>query len=485
ETTFGIRTIRFDPDQGFFLNGKHVKIKGTCNHHDFAGVGIGLPDRCHVFKIEKLKEMGSNAYRCAHHPHATEILDACDRLGMLVMDENRRLGDTPEILGQVASMVLRDRNHPSIIMWSMCNEEWTYQGTERGAQMFLAMKEIVLRHDKTRPVTCAMNAGFGQGISLVEDLQGFNYNVGAYDSFRAAFPLKPCYASETASHVSDRGVYVEDRERGYCPAYWGNPEPSWRPIAEREWMAGSFVWTGFDYRGEPSPFNWPNISSHFGILDTCGFPKDSYWYYKAWWKDEPLVHVFPHWNLAGREGQEIPVWCYGNTEKVELVVNGKSFGVQDMPRWSHVEWTVPYEPGVIEVRGYNAGKLVASKRVETTGQPAKLALSPDRTQILADNQDVAIVAVSVLDAAGRVVPTANNMVTFRVEGPGRILGVGNGDPSCHEPDKASRRSAFSGHCLVIVQAGDKPGPIRLLARSAGLETATVVIKSTKSNIRCL
>lgn len=482
ETTFGIRTIRFDPDRGFFLNGKPVKIKGTCNHQDFAGVGIALPDRCHVFKIEKLKEMGSNAYRCAHHPHATEILDACDRLGMLVMDENRRLGDSEEILGQVESMVLRDRNHPSVIMWSMCNEEWAYQGTERGAQMFLAMKEVVLRHDKTRPVTCAMNGGFGQGISLVEDLQGFNYNVDAYDKFRAAFPLKPCFGSETASHVSDRGVYQEDREGGYCPAYWGNPEPSWRPIAEREWMAGSFVWTGFDYRGEPSPYNWPCISSHFGILDTCGFPKDSYWYYKAWWKNEPIVHVFPHWNLAGREGQEIPVWCYGNTEKVELIVNGKSFGVRDMPRWSHVEWKVPYEPGVLEVRGYNAGKLVASERIETTGPPAKLQLSPDRTQILADNQDVAMVAVSVLDAAGRVVPTANNVVTFRVEGPGRILGVGNGDPSCHEPDKASRRSAFNGHCLVIVQAADKPGTIRLLARSPGLETASVVIKSTGGDI---
>ena len=484
-TTFGIRTIRFDPDRGFFLNGKHVKIMGTCNHQDFAGVGIALPDRCHVFKIEKLKQMGSNAYRCAHHPHATEILDACDRLGMLVMDENRRLGASEEILGQVESMVLRDRNHPSVIMWSMCNEEWAYQGTERGAQMFSAMKQTVLRHDSTRPVTCAMNGGFGQGISLVQDLQGFNYNPGAYDGFHAAFPHIPCFGSETASHVSDRGVLEQDQERGYCPIYWGNPEPSWRPIAEREWMAGSFVWTGFDYRGEPSPYNWPCIGSHFGILDTCGFPKDSYWYYKAWWGDEPVVHILPHWTWPGREGREISVWCYGNTEKVELFLNGRSLGVREMPRWGHVEWKVAYERGVLEARGYKGDAVVATDRVETAGPPAKLRLDPDRTSILADNQDVAIVAVSVLDAAGRIVPTAGNMVTFRVEGPGRILGVGNGDPSCHEPDKASRRSAFNGHCLAILQAADKPGFIRLLARSAGLEMASVVIRATRSDMPCL
>jgi beta-galactosidase len=393
------------------------------------------------------------------------------------MDENRKLGESPEILGQVESMVLRDRNHPSVVMWSMCNEEWSWQATQKGADMFMAMRKVVLDHDQTRPVTCAMNGGYGQGISLVEDLVGFNYNTQAYGPFRAGFPDKRCFGSETASHVSSRGKYAQDKEGGYCPEYWGNPEPSWRPIAERDWMAGAFVWTGFDYRGEPSPYNWPCISSHFGILDTCGFPKESYWYYKAWWGAKPTVHALPHWNWAGREGQEIDVWAYGNTERVELVLNGRSLGAKEMPRWGHVEWKVAYAPGAFEARGITGGKVIATDKVETTGPPAALSLVPDRAQILADTEDVAIVAVAVRDGQGRIVPTADDLVSFRVAGPGRIIGVGNGDPSCHEPDKAWRRSAFAGRCLVIVQATDRPGRIVLTARSGNLAPAQVTVTS--------
>jgi beta-galactosidase len=471
---FGIRTIRFDADKGFFLNGEHVKLKGTCNHQDLVGVGIALPDRMHVWRIQKLKEMGSNAYRCSHNPPAQELLDACDRLGMVVMDENRHLGSSPEILGQVESMVTRDRNHPSIIMWSMCNEEGA-QGTDRGKQMFSAMMDVVRRHDTTRPITCAMNGGWGSGITGVEDLQGFNYNPGQYDPFHKAFPKMPVYASETASHVSDRGMYENSRERGYVSEYGGNPEPSWKPVAERDFVAGSFVWTGFDYRGEPSPYDWPCIASHFGIMDLCGFPKDSWWYYKAWWGDKPLVHILPHWNWAGKTGQEISVWCYGNTQRVELLLNGVSVGIKDMPRYGHVEWRVKYAPGVLEARGLTDGKVVATDKRETTRDPVRIQLQPVNTQIAADNEDVAIIPVAILDARGRVVPTADNEVSFRITGPGRIAGVGNGDSSSHEPDKARSRRAFNGYCMVIVQATQKAGEIKLTATSPGLKEASVVV----------
>ena len=474
ETPFGIRTIRFDKDKGFFLNGKSVKIKGTCNHQDFAGIGVALPDRVHVYKIEKLKAMGSNAYRCSHHPYAPEILDACDRLGMLVMDENRKLGDSPEILGQVESMVRRDRNHPSIIMWSMCNEE-SQQGTASGARMFSNMKNLVTSLDTTRPVTCAMNYGWGKdGISMVTDLQGFNYNLDAYDGFHAQFPDIPTYASETASTLTTRGEYANDRERGYVTSF-NATDQTWKSVAERPFMAGSFVWTGFDYRGEPTPYDWPCISSHFGIMDTCGFPKDNYWYYLSWWGAKPVAHVMPHWNWPGKEGQNVDVRVFSNCETVELLLNGRSLGTKAMPRYEHVDWQVPYEAGRLEVRGANGGALVAKDAVETTGAPAAIRVRPDRKAILADGEDVSIIAVDVLDAKGRVVPTADDLVTFSVTGSARVIGVGNGDPSSHEADKTNKRHAFNGHCMVIVQAGTKPGPFIVKATSPGLTSASATI----------
>ena len=478
DTTFGLRTLRYDADKGFFLNGQPLKLQGTCNHQDFGGVGIALPDSLHDYRIRKLKGIGSNAYRCSHNPPAEELLDACDRLGMVVMDENRHLGSSPDVLDQVASMVERDRNHPSIIMWSMCNEEGA-QGTPQGQKMFSAMMDVVHRYDKTRPISCAMNGGWGSGITNVEDLQGFNYSPNQYDGFHASHPKMPIFGSETASHVSDRGEYTEDKPHGYCDVHWGYPEGSWKPVAERDFVAGSFVWTGFDYRGEPSPYDWPCISSHFGIIDTCGFWKDAAWYYKAWWGDKPVVHAFPNWTLPGREGQEIEVWCYGNTEQVELFVNGQSVGVQNMPRWQHVAWRVKYEPGVLEVRGLNGGKVVATEKTETTTAPVSLQATPDRTSILSDNEDIVPVAVAILDDHGRPCPNASDEVSFTVEGPAKIAGVGNGDASSHEPDKASKRHAYHGYCMVFVQSTFKPGQIRLTATAPNLKPATVTLKSAK------
>jgi len=474
-TPYGIRTIRFDAAEGFFLNGKRVEIKGTCNHQDFAGIGTALPDYVHFYKLKKLKEMGSNGYRCSHHPYAPELMDYADQLGFLVMDENRKLGDSPEILSQVESMVRRDRNHPSVIIWSMCNEEGL-QGTPEGARMFAAMKAATRRLDTTRPVSCAMNGGFGSGISGTQEIQGFNYSTGEYDKFHSMFTNQPCYGSETASTLTTRGEYADNKGKCFVTSY-NLTEWAWKPIAERPWMAGGFVWTGFDYRGEPTPYGWPCINSHFGIMDTCGFPKDNYYYYLAVWKDKPVVHIMPHWNWPGKEGQNIRVVTFSNCERVELLLNGKSIGSQDVERLTHLDWNVPYAAGKLVAIGTIGGKEVTRDTVETTGTPAKIRLRSDRTKILADGEDVAIIPVDILDSNNRVVPTADNLVTFEVKGQGTIDGVGNGNPSDLDPDKANQRHAFNGHCMVIVRPTEKAGSITITAGSVGLEGAAVTVVS--------
>ncbi len=478
ETRFGIRSIRFDPDRGFLLNGKPVKLKGTCNHQDFAGVGVALPDALNAYKIRTLKAWGANAYRCSHHPPTPELLDACDRLGMLVMDENRHLGDTDEILGQVEAMVRRDRNHPSIVIWSTCNEEWN-QGTELAAKQGKEIRDMLRNLDGTRPVTSAMNQrnAWGKGLTTVEDVQGTNYNPEGYDDFHRAHPTMPMVSTESHSTTTTRGVYWSDTTAGFVSSFNGNTEYCWRMVAERDFVAGTFVWTGFDYRGEPTPYGWPCISSHFGFLDTLGFPKDDAFYYRAWWGNAPSVHVFPHWNAEGKPaGKPVPVRCYGNTERVELFVNGRSVGAKPMPKYGHVDWEVPYEPGTLVIKGFNGTVEAASETVETTGKPAAIRLVPDRADLTADGVDVAVVRVEIVDAKGRVVPTANNEVQFTVSG-GTILGVGNGNPSSHEPDRATRRHAFNGLCGVLLQSSTTPGPITLRATARGLASGTAILKS--------
>jgi beta-galactosidase len=489
-TTFGIRRIKFDPNEGFFLNGKPVKIKGTCNHQDHAGVGSALPDRIQYYRIEKLKEMGVNGYRTSHNPPTPELLDACDQLGMLVMDETRTMSSDSEALSQLERLIRRDRNHPSVILWSLGNEE-PEQGTERGARIVATMKRLARRLDPSRPVTIAMNYAWGHGVSGVVDVQGFNYKHGPeIDDFHRRFSQQPTIGSEVASTVSTRGIYANDKEQGYVSAYdvnfprWGaTAEVWWKIYAGRRFLAGGFVWTGFDYRGEPTPYGWPCINSHFGIMDTCGFPKDNYYYYQSWWSDKPVLHLFPHWNWPGKEGQEIEVWCHTNLEKVELFLDGGSLGVKEVPRYEHVAWKVPYKPGTLEARGYKGGQQVLVAKRETVGGPAKLLLRPDRPQIQADGQDVSLVEVQVLDKEGSIVPVADNEIVFQVSGPGRIIGVGNGDPSSHEPDKAHKRRAFNGLCMVIVQSRKEPGEIRLEASSPGLEPVTLAIASVKATLR--
>ncbi|RYG32199.1 DUF4982 domain-containing protein, partial [bacterium] len=496
---FGIRSMRWDKDAGFFLNGKRTMLKGTCNHQDHAGVGVAIPDRLFEWRIKKLKAMGSNAYRCSHNPPATELLDACDRLGMLVLDETRHLGDattaksptgTPyKELSELTRMVLRDRNHPSIIAWSLFNEE-PLQGTDEGARIFQAMEKRVKEIDPTREVTGAMNFGFNAGIQKVSRVFGFNYSLWAYDDVRKKDPGLALFGSETASAVSTRGIYANDKERGYVSAYdvnhpeWGaTAEKAWKEVVKRPYMAGAFVWTGFDYKGEPTPYGWPCINSHFGILDICGFPKDTFWYYKSWWGDQPVVYLLPHWNWPGKEGETINVWAHSNADTVELFLNGRSLGTKTMERLGHLEWDVPYEPGKLEARGYRNGAVIASDVVETAGAPASVRLKTDVRRLMADHEDVALVEVEILDAQGRVAPTADNPVRFSVVGPGAIAGVGNGDPSSHEPDKASQRKAFNGRCMALVQTTNQTGKIVLRAESPGLKGASVEFATVPSKNR--
>jgi beta-galactosidase len=493
ETPFGIRTIRFDPNDGFFLNGKRLELKGTCNHQDHAGVGSALPDRLHEFRVQKLKEMGCNAWRTAHNPPAPEVLDACDRLGMLVLDETRLFSSNDEGLSQLERMVRRDRNHPCVFAWSIANEEWSDQAVDRGRRIAETLRRFVHQLDPSRLVTGAMDSGYenGKGISLAIDVQGFNYQRENIDAFHAKNPALPLMGTETASAYSTRGVYVTDKDKGYVSAYDVNKpdyaataEQWWSFYAARPFLAGGFAWTGFDYRGEPSPYEWPCISSHFGILDTCGFPKDSFFYYQAWWSGKPVLHLFPHWNWEGKEGQPIDVWCFTNLEAVELFLNGRSLGRQAVAKNGHAMWKVPYEPGVIEVRATTGLPSTAPMATrETTGAPAKIVLRPDRATIAADGEDVSIVEVQVVDEKDRLVPTAGGLITFSATGGGKIIGVGNGDPSCHEPDHASARSAFNGLCLAIVQSTKQAGQIRVEATSPGLTSATVTITAQTATPR--
>jgi beta-galactosidase len=362
------------------------------------------------------------------------------------------------------------------------------------------MKRLVRRIDPSRLVTAAMNGGWGKGISSIVDVQGFNYSGGGpgkdtakhIDEFHQQFPKQPTVGTETASILSTRGIYVNDKQKGYVSAYDVNFRASllssegwWKVYDERPFLAGGFAWTGFDYRGEPSPYEWPCISSHYGILDTCGFPKDNYFYYQAWWSSKPVLHLLPHWNWSGTEkdGQEIDVWCHTNLESVELLLNGNSLGSKKVERNGHLEWKVKYAPGVLEARGWKNGQVLLTDKRETTGPPAKLVLRPDRSKIAADGEDLSVIAVEVADAQGRIVPTASNEVAFNISGPARLIGVGNGDPSCHESDKGDKRSAFNGLCMAFVQAVKQPGEVRVEISSAGLEGASVLIRTEAATPR--
>jgi beta-galactosidase len=479
-TLCGFRTQRFDPDHGFFLNDRPVKIQGVCIHQDHAGVGVALSDSIIDFRLRRLKALGCNAIRSSHNAPTAELLDAADRLGFLVMDENRLFDTAPEYLAILEWMVRRDRNHPSVILWSVFNEE-PLQGRREGYEMVRRMAAAVKRLDATRPVTAAMNNGMfaPKNVSQAVDVVGFNYQIAQYDRFHAANPTKPMTSSEDTSAVSTRGEYATDMAAHLLTSYddvarpWGaTHRAAWKAIATRPYLAGAFAWTGFDYRGEPQPFEWPTVSSSFGIMDLCGFEKAAFFIHQAQWvKDRPILHLIPHWNWPGREGQAIRVVAMANTERVALILNGRLIGEQAVNPYEMNEWQVPYAPGRLEAVGRTGGKVVAHAVVETTGAPVALRLTPDRPGMAGDGRDAQPITVEALDAKGRSVPTANLPVNFEIAG-GRIIGLGNGDANSHEPEQGTARRLYNGLAQVIVQTDEGgSGALVLRARAEGLKPA--------------
>lgn len=487
-TFCGFRTIRFDAALGFFLNDQPTKLKGVCNHQDHAGVGVAVPDAMVEFRLAKLKEMGVNAYRSAHNPPSAHLLDLCDRLGILVMDENRNFNAAPEYLSQLRWMVRRDRNHPSVILWSVFNEE-PMQGTETGYQMVRRMSHEVKKLDVTRPVTAAMNGGFFDPVNVSQavDVVGFNYQVKSYDRFHEQNPQLPITSSEDVSGFMVRGAYVTDTSKHILDSYdtqyakWGTSHrDGWKAIAERPFMAGAFIWTGFDYHGEPSPFGWPSANSFFGAMDLCGFPKMAFYLHQAQWvTDKPVLHLVPHWNWPKDSiGRQIKVMALSNAELVKLYLNGKLIGEQQVDKYEMNTWQVPYQPGKLMAVGYVKGKEVSRFAVETTGPAVKLSLQPYRDAIDGNGRDAVPLTVQALDAAGRAVPNLNVMVDFHISGDGNIIGLGNGDPNAHEPEKGNKRSLFNGLAQVIVQGMElehTSGSVVITATARGLKPAKLQI----------
>ena len=489
KTRFGIRTIHFDAERGFFLNSKPVKLKGTCNHQDHAGVGVAVPDAVQYYRIRKLQEMGCNALRTSHNPPTPEFLDACDELGMLVFDETRMMSSNDEGLSQLGDLVRRDRNRPSVFMWSMGNEEGM-ANHERGVLILSAMKGHVEELDGTRPVSIAPTGAIATGGLAVLDVIGYNYMDPQAEAYHKEHPDRPVIGTETVSAVGTRGIYITDKAKGFVSSYdpytttgRASAEGWWRFCNARPWVSGGFVWTGFDYRGEPSPNGWPNISSQYGIIDTCGFPKDSFFYYQSWWTAKPVLHLFPHWNWSGYEGKKIALWVYSNLDRVELLVNGNSLGAKQVPRDGHVAWVVEYAPGVIEARGYQGDTVALTTKRETTGAPKKLVITADRKTLKADGEDVGMFAVEVRDAEGRLTPVTENDITFKVSGAGRLIGTGNGDPTNHQPDKGSMRKAFGGYCMGLVQTEKKAGRIKVEVSSPSLTSAEITVEVARVELR--
>lgn len=443
ETTFGIRTLRFDAKEGFFLNGKHLKLHGSDNHQDHAGVGAAMPDALQEFRIKKLKDFGCNIYRCSHNPPTPELLEVCDRLGMLVIDENRLMGVSSTHFNYMKRFMLRDRNHPCIISWSIGNEEWGIEGNELGAKIATTLQAFTKSIDSTRAITAAISGGWQKGISNVIDVMGVNYIAQINtDVHHEEFPNQPMWGTEEGSTNATRGIYFDDRNHNMIAAYDKRAnanarsiEEGWKHYVARDYLAGMCIWTGFDYRGEPTPFGFPSIGSYFGMLDQCGFAKDDLYYLRSWWTDKTTLHILPHWNHKGKEGQQIDVWAYSNCDEVELFLNKKSLGKKAMEKNGHLEWKVKYVPGTLEAIGLKNGKKIITDKVETTGTPVAVHLAAEKNTVLANKEDLAMITVEAFDNKDLHVPDAGNEITFSISGPGKIIGVGNGNPASLEADK--------------------------------------------------
>lgn len=490
-TPLGIRSFAFDANTGFSLNGTPMKINGVCNHHDLGALGAAVNYRALEKRMQMLKEMGANAVRTSHNPPAPELLDIADRLGFLVMDEAFDCwyaGKTEYDYGRffrewadtdIKDFVARDRNHPSVIIWSIGNEIAQAGDTTVVQQLLSAIHE----EDDTRPITQGYAAWVSTSdIKGLEDLVGINYDPSRYDSFHSDHPDWKLIASESSSALRSRGIYNNNNTQ--CSSYddfaagWGHTaEVSWRNVNTRDFIAGEFIWTGFDYIGEPTPYEWPAKSSYFGIIDTANFPKDIFYFYQSRWNyDGPtMAHIVPMDWTSWTPGQNVRVMVYSNADSVELFLNGSSLGSRNVdPSEAYVEWSVPFETGTLEARA-TKGATVVSDQVQTADAAAALTLQVDRDSIVADGRDLAFVTVNVVDGQGVLVPQANNSIDFAVYGPGEIAGVDNGNAISHESYKGTSRSAFSGKALAIVQATSTPGQITLSAASNGLAGDSIVI----------
>ena len=465
---YGYRTIAADADRGIILNGRPLKMKGVCNHQDHAGVGVAVPDAIQDYRVRALKEMGANAYRAAHNPPAKEILDACDRYGVLVMDEHRLFEASVEELFYLETMVRRDRNHPSVVFWSLFNEE-PLQNTPEGAAIFRRQRALVEKLDRSRLILGAMN-GNAEGAGQYMDAVGINYGLPVTTTAREKYPHLPILGTENCSPLSTRGgletsprgkiksgtpvgyendpQIMSDFDEEYPP--WGSTvRECWRYTREREWHGGMFIWTGFDYRGEPTPFKYPSVSSQFGLMDTCGFPKNAYYFTKACYSDKPMLHIAPHWNFA--IGDTVRVMTITNCDEVELFLNGVSLGRRKNDVTEQNEWQIAFEPGVLFAVGYRDGEMLICAERRTAGKAAMICLRADRDSLIGNGSDATTVRVSLMDENGNVLPTATDHVRFSITG-GRILGTGNGNPNSHEDDTKPCRDLFAGHAAAIIAA---------------------------------
>ncbi|MBD8737562.1 beta-galactosidase GalA [Sphingomonas sp. CFBP 13706] len=497
DTAIGFRTLRFDAARGFFLNGQPLKIKGVCAHQDHAGVGVAVPDSLWDYRLRRLKAMGANALRCAHNPPAAELLDAADRLGIMVMDEHRELSAADDTLDRLGWLIRRDRNHPSIILWSLCNEE-SLQSSAVGVAMIRRMKAVVRALDDSRPITAALNGAMFAAPNIADELDvvGFNYGTAQYDRYHAAYPDRPLLSSEDTSAYMTRGALRTYRAAHVLAdddsehAGWGlSHRAAWASIATRPFIAGGFVWTGFDYRGEPTPFDWPSVGASFGAMDQCGFAKSAFHIRRALWSDAPVIELSPHWTWPGLEGQPITVMVITNAERVVLRLNGRPVADLPVDRFAMASVTLPYAPGRLEAIGYRGGRAVAHCRVDTAGPAVALRLMPDRGTLAGDGCDAVPVTVEAFDTKGRAVSVAQTAICFTIDG-GTILGVGNGDPNSHESDlpsaagRTATRRLFNGLAQVLVHSG-AGSRLVLTAEADGLKTARlplVVVPKARATV---
>lgn len=518
QTNFGFRSFVFDSLKGFFLNGKPMKILGVCNHHDLGALGAAVNIRALERQLEILKAMGVNAIRTSHNPPAPELLELCDRMGFIVMDEmfdmwkkSKTAHDYSNVWDEwhkrdLQDFILRDRNHPSVMIWSIGNEigeQWDSTGTRIARELAGIVREL----DPTRPLTTGNNE-VQKHNSIIQsgalDLIGYNYNHRDYATFHDRYPGKKFIATETTSALATRGhydmpsdsvrrwpiswdkIFTQGNSDNTVSAYdnvsapWGSThEETWKVMKKHPFLSGMFIWTGFDYLGEPTPYVWPSRSSYFGVVDLAGFPKDSYYLYQSEWTDQPVLHVFPHWNW--KPGQTIDVWAYyNNADEVELFVNGVSKGIRKKEGDDlHVMWRLEFAPGSIYAVSRKEGKEVLRREIKTAGDAARIVLEADRAEIAADGNDLSFITVRILDKDGVPVPNAGNRISFRVDGNASIAAVDNGDPTDHQSFQSTERNIFNGLALVIVRASSEPGTASVIATSPGLQSAELKIKLKK------